>query len=289
VTRDAVLDRLRREIELGRPIVAAGVGAGLSARSAAAGGADLIVAYHSAPFRLAGVASIAGLMPFANANAMVREIGGPILRAAADVPVLATACAADPAIDHADLVAEIRDRGFAGVMTAPTATLVDGTMRAELDRAGFGFAAELALIGHARKLGLLACAYATSPDEATAAADAGADVVVAHLGVTHARSTERGLEEAGARLRAMARALDGRRVLLLCHGGALTTPAAVRRVRRASPGVVGYFGASTLERAPIERAVREATAAYKAGPSLQANTWRLDLDIDPGPSQHGSR
>jgi predicted TIM-barrel enzyme len=289
VTRDAVLDRLQREIALGRPIVAAGVGAGLSARSAAAGGADLIVAYHSAPFRLAGVASIAGLMPFANANEVVRDIAGPILRAAADVPVLATACAADPTIDHADLLAEIRDRGFAGVMTAPTATLVDGALRDELDQAGFGFAAELALIRRAHALELVACAYATNPDEAVAAADAGADVVVAHLGVTHRRSAAPALEEASARLRAIARALEGRRVYFLCHGGALTTPGAVRRVLRAIPGVVGYFGASTLERTPIERAVRKATAAYKAGLPLQTNARRLDLDSDPRPSQHGSR
>jgi predicted TIM-barrel enzyme len=289
MTRDAVLDRVRREIERGRPIVAAGVGAGLSAGSAVAGGADLVVAYHSAPFRLAGLASIAGLMPFANANAMVRDIAGPILRAAASVPVLATACAADPTIDNADLVTEIRDRGFAGVMTAPTATLIDGALRAELEQAGFGFEAELALIRHARMLELVACAYATNPDEAVAAVDAGADIVIAHLGVTGARSAAPALDKASARLRAMARALDGRGGYLLCHGGALTTPAAVRRVLCASPGVVGYFGASTLERVPIERAVRRATAAYKAAPPLQANPRRLDLDNDPRASQHGSR
>jgi predicted TIM-barrel enzyme len=261
VTRTQILARLRREIDAGRPLVVAGVGTGLSARSALDGGADLVVAYHSAPFRLAGLPSIAGLMPFASANAIVREIGGPILRTARGAPVLATACAADPATEHPQLAAELRDRGFAGLMTAPTATLIDGSLREELERAELGFDAELALIRVARELDLLTCAYATTPGEALAAADAGADLVVAHLGVT--RDAPEALEAAIARLRAIAAALADREAHVLCHGGPLGSPDTVRHVLGRCPGLAGSFGASAIERAPIERAVREATAAYK--------------------------
>jgi predicted TIM-barrel enzyme len=260
VTRADVLARLRAEVSAGRPLVIAGVGTGVTARAALDGGADLVVAYHSAPFRLAGVPSIAGLLPLANANAVVREIAGPILRAAAGAPVLATACAADPATAPSDLAGELRERGFAGVMTAPTATLIDGSLRAELERAGFGFGAELRLITAARALDLVSCAYATTPDEAVAAADAGADLVIAHLGVTGGGT---GRPAAGERLRAVATALADREALLLCHGGPLDSPGAVRAALDECPGLVGSFGASTLERTPIERAVRAAAAAYK--------------------------
>jgi predicted TIM-barrel enzyme len=263
VNRATVLARLRREIEAGRPLVVAGVGTGITARSALDGGADLVVAYHSAPLRLAGLPSIAGLMPFASANALVSEIAGPILRATRGAPVLATACAADPATDPAELAAKLRDAGFAGVMTAPTATLIDGALREQVEQAGLGFGAELQLIRVASQLDLLTCAYATAPDEASAAGDAGADLVVAHMGVTAGAATSEALDGVVARLDRIAEALGERDAILLCHGGPLASPDAVHRVLRDCPRVTGSFGASTLERAPIERAVREATAAYK--------------------------
>lgn len=259
MTRAAVLSALEGERAAGRPLLVAGVGTGLTARSALAGGADLLVAYHSAPFRLAGVPSVAGLMPFANANAMVAEIAGPVLRAAGDAPVLATACAGDPATAPVALVERLRAQGFAGVMTAPTVTLIDGGLRAEIEAAGLGFDAELALLRAARAAGLVACAYATTPDEARAVAGAGADVVVAHLGITGG-----GGPDAPARLAAIAAALADAPALLLCHGGPLDSPAAVRATMRELPRVAGSFGASTIERIPIERAVRAAAEAFKA-------------------------
>jgi predicted TIM-barrel enzyme len=185
IDRTAVLERLRAEVARRRPLLVAGVGTGLTARSAISGGADVVIAYHSAPIRLAGLPSIAGLMPFANANALVREIGPAIVRAAGGHPVLATACAADPATSQPALLAELRGLGFCGVLAAPTATLIDGAFRAELERAGLGFGAEVALVRCAREADLVACAYATDPAEAGALVAAGADVVIAHLGVTH--------------------------------------------------------------------------------------------------------
>jgi predicted TIM-barrel enzyme len=262
VSRERVLAALRAEVAAGRPLVVAGVGTGLTARAALDGGADLLVAYHSAPLRLAGLPSIAGMLPVARANDLVDEIAGPILRAAAGAPVLATAHAADATTDAEAL----RARGFAGVMTAPTAALAEGELRAELEAAGLGFGAELALIGAARALGLVACAYATTPEEARAAAAAGADLVVAHLGVTGAA-----VRDANARLRAIAAAAGD--ALVLAHGGPLTTPAAVHAALADCPALAGSFGASAIERLPIERAVRAATTAFK-----QANPAGLALD-----------
>lgn len=262
MSRARVLAALRAEMAAGRPLVMAGVGTGLTARAALDGGADLLVANHSAPLRLAGLPSIAGMLPVARANDLVREIAGPILRAAAGAPVLATAHAADPGTDLGALHA----RGFAGVMTAPTATLADGALRTELEEAGVGFGAELALIEAARTLGLVTCAYATTPEEARAAAAAGADLVVAHLGVTGAPA-----DDTHARLRAIAAAAGD--ALVLAHGGPLATPCAVHAALADCPALAGSFGASVIERLPIERAVRAATAAFK-----HANPAWLALD-----------
>jgi predicted TIM-barrel enzyme len=271
MSRTRVLAALHAEVAASRPLVVAGVGTGLTARAALDGGADLLVAYHSAPLRLAGLPSIAGMLPVARANDLVDEIAGPILRAAAGAPVLATAHAADPATDLQALHA----RGFVGVMTAPTATLADGELRGQLEAAGLGFGAELALIEAARTLDLVTCMYATTPEEARAAADAGADLIVAHLGVTGAA-----VGAAHTRLRTIAAACG--EALVLAHGGPLSTPQAVHAALADCPTLAGSFGASAIERLPIERAVRAATAAFK-----HTNPAALALDAPAYASQHG--
>jgi predicted TIM-barrel enzyme len=255
-----VLGRLASERAAGRPLVVAGVGTGLTARSALEGGADLVVAYHSASFRLAGLPSIAGLMPFANANALVREMAPSVLAGIGDGPALATVCAADPTIDLPLLLDELAALGFVGVMNAPTAVLFDGALRAELEQAGLGFGAELKLSRLARERDLVGCMYASNADEAAALARAGADIVVAHLGVTRADGGD--LAPLLARLRAITSAAG--RTLVLCHGGPIATPADVTWVLSANAGVAGYFGASTLEATPIQAAVRQASHAFKA-------------------------
>jgi predicted TIM-barrel enzyme len=258
--RADVLDRLAGERAAGRPLVIAGVGTGLTARSALEGGADLVVAYHSASFRLAGRPSIAGLMPFANANALVREMAHGVLAAIEDGRALATACAADPTVDVARLLDELAGLGFVGVMNAPTAVLIDGALRSELEQAGFGFGAELELVRLARERDLVTCAYAGNADEAAALADAGADIVVAHLGVTRAGDGDVAASLPG--LRAIASAAGDR--LVLCHGGPIATAEDVGRVLAADVGVDGYFGASSLESRPVRVAVREAAHAFKS-------------------------
>jgi predicted TIM-barrel enzyme len=258
--RAAVLDRLASERTAGRPVVVAGIGTGLTARSALEGGADLVVAYHSAPFRFAGRSSIAGLMPFGNANAMVREMAHGVLSALEDSPALATVCAADPTVDTGALLGELAGLGFAGVMNAPTAVLIDGALREELEHAGLGFGAELELIGLARARELVTCAYASSAEDAAALAKAGADIVVAHLGVTRARDDDVAAEF--PRLQAIAAAAGDR--LVLCHGGAIATPEDFEQVLAADIGVGGYFGASSLEATPVRAAVYEASRAFKS-------------------------
>jgi len=261
-----VLGELRAVARRGEPIIAAGVGLGLTARSALQGGADLIVAYHSAPFRLAGVPSLAGLMPFSNANAMVRELAPPLLAAMPGAPALATACAADPFLDHDTLLLGLQQLGFAGVLNAPTATLLDGDHRRQLEEAGMGFASELELIRSARRLDLVSCAYITTPDEAAACAAGGADLLIAHLGIT--RTTPSALAELDAAAHRLTAIHEAARAsapgcLLLCHGGPIATPAALQHILDRAHGVDGYFGAAALEQEPIRHAVHDATAAFK--------------------------
>jgi predicted TIM-barrel enzyme len=275
MTRSEILSTFRRKVAEGRPIVGGGAGTGLSAKCAEAGGIDLIIIYNSGRFRMAGRGSLAGLMPYGDANAIVLDMAREVLPVVERTPVLAGVCATDPFRVMSRFLAEVRDAGFAGVQNFPTVGLIDGTFRQGLEETGMGFDREVAMIARARAMDLLTCPYVHNEDEARAMAEAGADLVVPHVGLTTkgmigARSAVT-LHEAAARVQAMADAARRVRedVIVLCHGGPIAEPDDVAEVFRATRGIAGFFGASSIERLPTEPAIVaqvEKFAALRIGP-----------------------
>jgi predicted TIM-barrel enzyme len=247
------------------PIVGAGAGTGLSAKAAAAGGADLIVVYNSGRFRMAGRGSLAGMMPFGDANAIVMELGREVLPVVPDTPVLAGVCGTDPFRAMPRFLAEVRDAGFAGVQNFPTVGLIDGTFRAGLEETGMGYGLEVEMIAAARALDLLTAAYVFDPEQAADMAAAGADVLVAHMGLTTKGAigarTARSLDECVALIQAIRDAAP--EPLVLCHGGPLAEPDDVRHVLSRTAGVKGFFGASAIERLPVETAIADTVRGFK--------------------------
>ena len=264
--------RLRRTAGEGRLIVGAGAGTGLSAKCAEAGGADLIVIYNSGRYRMAGRGSLAGMLPYGDANAIVVDMAREVLPVVRDTPVLAGVCGTDPFRQMPVFLAELIRLGFAGVQNFPTVGLIDGTFRQGLEETGMGFDLEVQMISEAARLGLLTTAYAFSADEGRAMADAGADVVVAHMGLTTkgaigaraALSLDACVERIGE-IRDAVR--SGRRdTLVFCHGGPIAEPEDVGYVIDRTPGIAGFFGASSIERLPTETAITETVRRFKALP-----------------------
>lgn len=270
MTRDEILAGFRRKIAEGVPIIGGGAGTGLSAKCAEAGGIDLIIIYNSGRFRMAGRGSLAGLMPYGDANAIVMEMAREVLPVVERTPVLAGVCGTDPFRVMGRFLVEVRDAGFAGVQNFPTVGLIDGTFRQGLEETGMGYDREVAMIAEARRLGLLTCPYVHNEAEARAMADAGADVLVPHVGLTTkgligARSAI-DLDEAARRVQAMADAARGVRddVIVLCHGGPIAEPEDVDAIFRRTRGIAGFFGASSIERLPTEPAIIEQVRRFRA-------------------------
>ncbi len=269
-TRDQILDRFRRKIAEGRPIIGGGAGTGLSAKCAEAGGIDLLIIYNSGRYRMAGRGSLAGLMPYGDANAIVMDMAREVLTVVTHTPVLAGVCGTDPFRDMGRFLAEVQAIGFAGVQNFPTVGLIDGTFRQGLEETGMGYDKEVDLIARARQMGLLTCPYVHNPQEAVAMAQAGADILVPHVGLTTkgligaSASTAPGLEEAVARVQAMADAARAVRpdVIVLCHGGPIAEPDDARFVFERTTGIAGFFGASSIERLPTEPAIIAQTRAF---------------------------
>lgn len=270
MTRQSILDRFRQKVAEGRPIIGGGAGTGLSAKCAEAGGIDLIILYNSGRFRMAGRGSLAGLMPYGDANAIVMEMAREVLPVIDHTPVLAGVCGTDPFRIMDRFLKEIRDAGFAGVQNFPTVGLIDGQFRRGLEETGMGYDKEVDMIARAHQLGLLTCPYVHNQDEASAMASAGADVVVAHVGLTTkgmiGAQSALGIDEAIGRVQAMADAAHARRpdVLVLCHGGPIAEPADAAEVLARTRGVVGFFGASSIERLPTEPAIVDQVRAFSA-------------------------
>jgi len=268
--RDQILERLRRQVAAGQPIIGAGAGTGLSAKCLEAGGVDLMVIYNSGRFRMAGRGSMAGLMPYGDANAIVVEMAAEVLTIVRHTPVLAGVCASDPFRSMPRFLRQLKELGFAGVQNFPTVGLIDGLFRQNLEETGMGFGLEVDMIRLARGLDLLTSPYAFNPDEARLMAEAGADIVVAHLGLTTkgaiGAQTAVTLDDAVARVQAMHDAARAGRsdVLVLCHGGPLAEPEDARYVLERTDGVVGFYGASSMERLPTEIAITETTRTFKA-------------------------
>lgn len=270
MTRAEALARLRTQIAQRRPIIGAGAGTGLSAKCAEAGGADLIIIYNSGRYRMAGRGSLAGMLPYGDANAIVVEMAAEVLPVARKTPVLAGVCGTDPFRLMPVFLRQLRDIGFTGVQNFPTVGLFDGTFRANIEETGMGFDLEVEMIAQARGLDLLTSPYVFNEEEARAMARAGADVLVAHMGLTTKGSigakTALRLEDVPSRVQAIrdaAVAVDPD-VIVLCHGGPVAEPADAAYVLAHTTGVAGFFGASSMERLPTEIAMTENMRRFKA-------------------------
>jgi predicted TIM-barrel enzyme len=270
--RDHILARLRAQVESGRPIVGGGAGTGLSAKCGEAGGLDLIIIYNSGRYRMAGRGSLAGMMPYGDANAIVMDMAREVLPVVEHTPVLAGVCGTDPFRVMKRFLLDVRDAGFSGVQNFPTVGLIDGTFRQNLEETDMGYDKEVEMIAAASDLGLLTCPYVFTPQDAERMAAAGADVLIPHMGLTTkgtiGAKTALTLEESVTRVQAMADA--ARRVnpdvLVLCHGGPIAEPDDVAYVLKHTKGVVGFFGASSIERLATEVAITECVRRFKSLP-----------------------
>lgn len=269
-SRKAILDRLRRQVAQGIPIVGAGAGTGISAKCAEQGGADLIVIYNSGRFRMAGHGSLSGLMPYGDANAIVCEMAREVLPVARRTPVLAGVCGTDPFRLMPLFLREIKEMGFSGVQNFPTVGLIDGLFRQNLEETGMSYSKEVEMIGIARELDLLTTPYVFNPQEAMEMARAGADILVAHMGLTTkgmiGAQTAKTLDQSVREIQAIhdaARQVDGE-ILVICHGGPLSEPDDVRYVLERTSGMAGFFGASSMERLPAERAITAQVNSFKS-------------------------
>ena len=263
------LARLRGTLDGGGVIMGAGAGTGLSAKCAEAGGADLIIIYNSGRYRMAGRGSLAGCMPYGDANAIVMEMAGEVLPIVRETPVLAGVCGTDPFRLMPVFLEEIKRVGFSGVQNFPTVGLCDGQFRQNLEETGMGFGLEVEMIADAHRAGLLTTPYVFDPDQAAAMAAAGADVVVAHMGLTTkgaiGATTALTLEASAERVQAIRDAAVAVKpdIIVLCHGGPIAEPEDAEYVLAHTTGVAGFFGASSMERLPTEVAITENMKRFK--------------------------
>jgi predicted TIM-barrel enzyme len=270
VTGDEARAKLRATLDAGGVIIGAGAGTGLSAKCAEAGGTDLIIIYNSGRYRMAGRGSLAGLLPYGDANAIVMEMGREVLPIVRDTPVLAGVCGTDPFRLMPNFLREVRDAGFAGVQNFPTVGLIDGTFRANLEETGMGYGLEVEMIREAASMGLLTAPYVFDPSSAEEMTRAGADVLVPHMGLTTkgtiGAETALTLDECVELIQAMrdAAVAINPDVIVLCHGGPLAEPEDAQYVLDRTEGVVGFFGASSMERLPTEVAMTENMRRFKA-------------------------
>lgn len=269
-TRRQVLDELRAQIDKGLPIIGGGAGTGISAKCEEAGGVDLIVIYNSGRFRMAGRGSLAGCMPYGDANAIVMEMAGEVLTIVKDTPVLAGVCGTDPFRQMPVFLRQVRDIGFSGVQNFPTVGLCDGIFRANLEESGMGYGLEVDMIRVAHEMDLFTTPYAFNTAEAEQMAAAGADVVVAHMGLTTkgaiGAKTAKTLDESVKDVQAIADAAKAvnPEVIVLCHGGPISMPDDATYILQRTRGVHGFYGASSVERLPTEVAITEQMRRFKS-------------------------
>jgi predicted TIM-barrel enzyme len=266
--RAELMRRFRAKIERGEPIVGGGAGTGLSAKCEEAGGIDLIVIYNSGRYRMAGRGSLAGLLAYGNANDIVVEMAREVLPVVRHTPVLAGVNGTDPFMLRDRFLRELRDLGFAGIQNFPTVGLIDGTFRANLEETGMGYGLEVELVAAAREADLLTTPYVFSSQDARAMTEAGADIIVCHLGLTTGGAigaeTAKSLDDCAALIDEWARAATEVRddVLVLCHGGPISMPEDAAYVLSKTERCHGFYGASSMERLPTEKALTEQTRAF---------------------------
>jgi predicted TIM-barrel enzyme len=256
-------------VAAGKPVIGGGAGTGLSAKCAEAGGIDLIIIYNSGRFRMAGRGSLSGMMPYGDANQIVMDMAREVLPIVRNTPVLAGVCGTDPFRLMKLFLREVQAAGFSGVQNFPTVGLIDGQFRQGLEETGMGFGLEVDMIHKAHEIGLLTCPYVFSEDDAQAMTRAGADVLIPHMGLTTKGTigarTALTLEEAARRVQALHDAAKrvNPEVLVLCHGGPISEPEDAQYILAHTQGVVGFFGASSIERLPTEMAIMDCVRRFK--------------------------
>jgi predicted TIM-barrel enzyme len=269
IPRTTALARLQDRIVRNEPIIGAGAGTGISAKFAERGGVDLIIIYNSGRFRMAGRGSLAGLLPYGDANAIVQDMAREVLPVVREAPVLAGVCGTDPFRIIPLFLRELKGMGFDGVQNFPTVGLIDGVFRQNLEETGMGYELEVAMVREARKLDLLTCPYVFDADTARAMTEAGADILVAHLGLTTKGSigakTAPTLEESARRVQEMHDAAIAVRqdVIVLCHGGPIAEPEDVEYVLAHCQGIAGFFGASSIERLATESGIERQARRFR--------------------------
>jgi len=269
IPRADIMRKFRQMVTEKRPIVGGGAGTGLSAKSEEAGGIDLIVIYNSGRYRMAGRGSSAGLLAYGNANEIVKEMAVEVLPVVKHTPVLAGVNGTDPFILMPQFLSELKAMGFSGVQNFPTIGLFDGTMRVSFEETGMGYGLEVDMIRQAHEIDLLTTPYVFNPDEATAMTKAGADIIVAHMGVTTGgaigATSAKSLDDCVAEIDAIAAAARKVRddVLVICHGGPIAMPEDARYILDNCEGVHGFYGASSMERLPVEVAIKGQVEGFK--------------------------
>jgi predicted TIM-barrel enzyme len=268
-SRDDILKRLHAQVKAGKPIVGGGAGTGISAKCAEAGGIDLLVIYNSGRFRMAGRGSLSGMMPFGDANQIVMDMAREVLPVVKRTPVLAGVCGTDPFRIMKLFLRDVIHAGFSGVQNFPTVGLFDGTFRQNLEETDMGYGLEVDMIRTAHDMGLLTTPYAFNPDEAVAMAKAGADILIPHMGLTTKGSigakTALTLDDAAKRVQAMHDAAKkvNKKILVLCHGGPISEPEDAQYILDHTEGIVGFYGASSVERLPTEIAITNCVKRFK--------------------------
>lgn len=269
-SREGILTRFRAQIARGEPIIGGGAGTGISAKSEEAGGIDLIVIYNSGRFRMAGRGSTAGLMPYGNANEIVKEMAYEVLPVVEHTPVLAGVCGTDPFMMPKLFLRELQELGFAGIQNFPTVGLIEGRIRATLEETGMGYGLEVDIVRLAREMEMLTTPYVFNVDEAKMMVDAGADIIVAHMGCTSGGTigaeSVSPLEECVGAITEIVETCKAMRddIICLCHGGPIAMPPDAEFIMQSVPGIDGFYGASSAERFPTEVAIKKQIEVFKA-------------------------
>ena len=270
MSRQVILDRFRAQVAAGHPIIGGGAGTGITAKSAEAGGIDLLVIYNSGRFRMAGRGSLSGLLAYGDANAIVMDMANEVLPVVKHTPVLAGVNGTDPFRVMSYFLKQVKEIGFAGVQNFPTVGLIDGVFRANLEETGMGYGPEIDMIRLAHEMDLLTSPYVFDTDQAKAMAAAGADILVPHMGLTTSgtigATTALTLEQAAVKVQELADAAKSVNpdILCLCHGGPIANPEDAQYVLNNTEGIVGFYGAYSIERFPTEVGIRKQTEDFKA-------------------------
>lgn len=270
MTRQEIINKFKEDVKNGKILVGVGAGTGITAKSSEAGGADMLIIYNSGRYRMAGRGSLAGLLSYGDANQIVVDMGAEVLPVVKETPVLAGVCGTDPFRVMDVFLKQLKEQGFSGVQNFPTVGLIDGIFRQNLEETGMGYDLEVEMIRKAHELDMLTTPYVFDPEQAREMAKAGADILVAHMGLTTkgtiGAKTALSLDDCVEKIKAIMKA--GKEVnpdiMVICHGGPIAEPKDAAYVIENVEGIDGFFGASSIERFAAEKGIKEQTASFKS-------------------------